>query len=1216
MRTIPLKLPQWGEAELLGLLEQHCREHYGHHQLDLVRPILQKWHRLRKEISRVSPRAGSTQLLDLHRAYLTLCCLLERHFSVSSPPHKCAASLSSLASLWTSSLACGPPRSSSSSSVSSSASSSLSRGVFSPQKEEKAGGRRASAYSRFVGGSSGRSALHADFWAFEKACAIFNCAACEANAGLFVNREKLEDFQEALERFRRAGGIFELLRDTLPSMFACEPFRQREPSSAAPHPAAEVTAAATCPEFSVHALTAYSFMMRAQAQCVSYERALREKLGKRLLSMLAAQVATFYASALSHLLRVDEMTNATSQPGLLLQSTPVSAPTGGDAGGPRPQTEAGVLAMWLKSQELSYLAAAHFQLARYEQEKVEMEGEGYGRLVARLRLCREFLVQAAELVEAHSLKCNLSGLFAHIVHTHEQLERDNAVVYLEAVPDQSRLTPLEHACCVELSSVAIQDLQEPDANAAAQLCQLLPTSVRVKGEEYATRYRVGVRDVKQRVSEELSGVSSFLLAHQLPDQLREVALKIQEEKKGRNQPRDDMTLEVPSHLWNQIRAVQAAGGFDAYEEQQTLLAQASVGTQRQLADIEHLLEGEEAADEAFREESCGPSSDKKKGTRTPDARGNCSESDLESGEQLSDEESLMLLVPAAELASQFRISLDKYRSKAEQAQSANLSLEAKLREAMLPVPLSSSFCSPPSRASSPSSTVDSPPASTHVPRTSGGSALCMHATLKAASPSEFLSCLLPRLEACMQSRQTETERTQRAAERSARIREREEKLHATHQALANLEAAVHALQSEAEMVQENVDLDAVHSLLLRARNEGELFDSVLLREEQATLGPVQERIATACRRVRAHLEAATTTWETFSVSERSWFLFTREEKARASEALRTEANVVFSSLSMRLKGFMEMQEEQEEGAAFFCQLQQFLSEIRRQVETWRESREAARQRVKERRRLRETAETSRRSEGNWEEETAKATAESCPQRGQEQRPRRDGDQETRSTEAIRHNPRRGETDPHVGEEGGRGERRGLSAASSPHFPKCDAAYSPTKTGGAGGAHEGPRPCSPQQRVCEAPGDERLVRRFPETNGSEGQLSACGANEEGTDAAEDLRRSAHAFSVFLPPGASLRGEAAWAEPCFPERATGTNAGGDERENEDNRVFAPAANGVVHWTDEREKRHAAEKAAKVHTGYLDKGRDASQDDVDMDATTAAGLAFEDEGEHERD
>ncbi|KYF45763.1 hypothetical protein TGARI_256910A, partial [Toxoplasma gondii ARI] len=25
MRTIPLKLPQRGEAELLGLLEQHCR---------------------------------------------------------------------------------------------------------------------------------------------------------------------------------------------------------------------------------------------------------------------------------------------------------------------------------------------------------------------------------------------------------------------------------------------------------------------------------------------------------------------------------------------------------------------------------------------------------------------------------------------------------------------------------------------------------------------------------------------------------------------------------------------------------------------------------------------------------------------------------------------------------------------------------------------------------------------------------------------------------------------------------------------------------------------------------------------------------------------------------------------------------------------------------------------------------------------------------------
>ncbi|KFH04865.1 ALIX V-shaped domain binding to protein HIV, partial [Toxoplasma gondii MAS] len=904
-----------------------------------------------------------------------------------------------------------------------------------------------------------------------------------------------------------------------------------------------------------------------------------------------------------------------SLPGLLLQS-PLSASTGGDAADSRPQTEASVLATWLKSQELSYLAAAHFQLARYEQEQVEMEGEGYGRLVARLRVCREFLAQAAALVEAHSLKCNLSGLFAHIVQTHEQLERDNAVVYLEAVPDPSRLTPLEHASCVELASVAIQDLQEVDAHAAAQLCQLLPTSVRLRGEEYATRYRAGVRDLKQRVSEELSGVSSFLLARQLPDQLREVALKLQEEKKVRNQPRADLTLELPPHLWNQIRAVQAAGGFDAYEEQQALLAQASVGTQRQLADIERLLEAEEAADEAFREESGGPPSDKKERLRTPDARGNCNESDLDSGDRLSDEESLMLLVPASELASQFRVSLDKYRSKAEQAQSANLSLEAKLREAVLPVPLCSSLRSPPSRVSSPSA-VGSPPSSAQAPRNSGGSALCMRATLKAASPSEVLACLLPRLEACMQSRQTETERTQRAAERDARIREREEKLHLTHQALANLEAAVHALQSEANRIQEDVDLDAVHSLLLRARNEGELFDSVLLREEQATLGVAQERIATACRSVRTYLEEATTSWETLSVSEGAWCLFTREEKARASEALRMEANAVFSSLSVRLNVLMEMQDEQEEGAAFFCQLQQFLSEIRRQVEMCRESREAARQRGRERRRFRETAETSRRSEENWEEPSAKATAESCPPTGEKRRRRQDGDEETHSTEAIRHNSRREETDAYGGDEGdGGGERRGLSAASSPRFPQCDGAYSPTKTWGAGGADEAPRACSPEQRMSEAPGGERrVVRRFPETNESEEKLNACGANEEKPDAADDLWTKAHAFSVFLPPGCSLPGEA-WAEPCFPERAPATKTGGDERENEDNRVFVHAANGVLQWKDEREKRQAAEKDAKLHTGSLDKRRDAPQDDVDMDATTAAGLPFEDEGEQEQD
>ncbi|PHJ22749.1 bro1-like domain protein [Cystoisospora suis] len=332
----------------------------------------------------------------------------------------------------------------------------------------------------------------------------------------------------------------------------------------------------------------------------------------------------------------------------------------------------------------------------------------------------------------------------HIISRHSQIEKDNSTVYLEAVPDPfTRLPPLEPLSSIPaLPPVTFEELMTRDEGVSRQLDHLLPNCVRLKGEEYRSSYRAIAKEEKIWTEEQLSAVSSFLSIHKVSETLEKkltyartfsFEAAIEENFLKR--------FEIPLDLWKSLQSIAEEGGAERYLRNQQLLHEAGVHTRRHIHEIESHLLQDEREDLTLKEKLLCLNTSKLFSSSSPSSS---SDSSLAPAFILeTDSISLSSLVLQVletiddplvrDLLLSFKASLAKYKSKAEQACSANHSLEEKLRKA-LRFPLLS-------HPSSSSSSVSSSPyqrqsnSTTSLSSSSSPSLLFLHAS-SSSSPSQ------------------------------------------------------------------------------------------------------------------------------------------------------------------------------------------------------------------------------------------------------------------------------------------------------------------------------------------------------------------------------------------------------------------------------------------------------------------------------------------------
>eukprot|EP00920_Eleutheroschizon_duboscqi_P026442 GHVT01065132.1.p1 GENE.GHVT01065132.1~~GHVT01065132.1.p1 ORF type:complete len:656 (+),score=94.96 GHVT01065132.1:1950-3917(+) len=415
--------------------------------------------------------------------------------------------------------------------------------------------------------------------AYEKAAVLFNIAACYAAAGLHADRSTETGSKQAAIAFNKAASVFVLLRDQCASHII----------------------GASSPDLWVVALNMHILQMQAQAQSVVYEAAVGGKLNRSLLSKLACQASAYYSSALSF---AKKMKN--------------NLPPDHIA--------------WYRAQELSYLAAAHYQRSIADRPAVEEKSEGYGVLVSRLRMSKGLVKQATELVKEYDLHLNLTTLTGAISKELEQLEKDNAVIYLEVITAPNDLDKLQtQPAFPKIEQIQMQEVVEQSDSALAAFSRLVPTNVRAKADEYSASCSTLSQEVAKVIELKQKEVADFLNDRSLP-------YAVEAKAQG-----------VPDALWALIQEIQVNGGVDQLETSYESLTQQGLSAAATLKALDERLDDEETTDQQCRQKL--------------QTQWNCA--------------------PSHQLNRNFRNSIENYSNKLKQAQLANSALSDKFSRSRL-----------------------------------------------------------------------------------------------------------------------------------------------------------------------------------------------------------------------------------------------------------------------------------------------------------------------------------------------------------------------------------------------------------------------------------------------------------------------------------------------------------------------------------------------------
>lgn len=245
---------------------------------------------------------------------------------------------------------------------------------------------------------------------FERAGVLFNIGAVKSNIAASADRTSAEGMKLACREFQLAAGLFKHLRCHVVSQLNCS-----LPS-----------------ELTEEGLLMVENIMLAQAQACFYEksvvdhRSASSSMKASVVARLAAQAAEMYSTALKY------------------GESPAMEAAGLDRSWP----------ITLRFQQDFYSAAAQYYQAEACKEAAQENGSGYGEEVTRLRMAQTYIEVVLETAARQRMGPAIIGkaelLKAKIVKNKAVAEKDNSTIYLETVPTEASLKPVNKTCMVKV----------------------------------------------------------------------------------------------------------------------------------------------------------------------------------------------------------------------------------------------------------------------------------------------------------------------------------------------------------------------------------------------------------------------------------------------------------------------------------------------------------------------------------------------------------------------------------------------------------------------------------------------------------------------------------------------------------------------------------------------------------------------------------------------
>jgi programmed cell death 6-interacting protein len=374
----------------------------------------------------------------------------------------------------------------------------------------------------------------------ERACVVFNLAALYSVLGRDSDRSTTEGQKQAIQHFTKAAGVFCLLREQLLSGSYVVSVDMQDGT-----------------------LQLCTSLMLAQAQAVFYEKGVKDKLARGLLSKLACQAASYFKTAADYAQRLE---------GKLDPSWRAHC----------------------QFQELAFLAAAHYQQHLLDKPEVEAKLQGFGLLITRLKLASELCAQALDLARLHHLTITEAvGPLKQVVDAElHLLEKDNNTVYFETVPPRSELTQLQMVPAVKMAPVTLKELVDGSLVEPFRpvLEGLVPQDVTQKCQEFKQRAETLLGELEAVLRKREAEVGASLQARGLPLALDSHA--------------SDSAL-LPEPLWEKVQSLQLAGGLEAVTASLDVLEQMQQSAGGKLTELRQKLEAE-AQDDLQARSAHGP----------------------------------------------------------------------------------------------------------------------------------------------------------------------------------------------------------------------------------------------------------------------------------------------------------------------------------------------------------------------------------------------------------------------------------------------------------------------------------------------------------------------------------------------------------------------------------------------------------------------------------
>lgn len=253
-------------------------------------------------------------------------------------------------------------------------------------------------------GYSGHSPVKYSLIQFEQINILFNIGANYSELGYRQPRNESEGLKKAYNYFQLAAGTFRyLITDILPT------FPDQVPMG---------LEAAT--------LEMIESMCLAQAHECFWARAIKEGMKDLLIAKLAMQVRAFYSDSLDHAMRSNS-----------------------------------VRSEWIGHMtcKMHFFEAA----AQYRAATDCLNRAKYGEEVARLQGCVEACTKAlnSSKYASATLLQSIHNLKAKAESDYTRAEKDNRLIYIQEVPDQSALAPLAKGPNTLTKSVVPSQLQDP-----------------------------------------------------------------------------------------------------------------------------------------------------------------------------------------------------------------------------------------------------------------------------------------------------------------------------------------------------------------------------------------------------------------------------------------------------------------------------------------------------------------------------------------------------------------------------------------------------------------------------------------------------------------------------------------------------------------------------------------------------------------------------------